>query len=349
MVRSHRHWLLAAAVLLTAAPGAVYAQNAPAAQALFDQGAALMKARKYEEACPKLEESVRLDKSGGSLLYLGICHARTGKLATAWAELKEAQGMAQLAKRKDREKAATDELAQIEAKLTTLVVLVPEAVGTISDLVVERDGVPIGKAQWGIPIPVDPGKHEVVARAPGKKTWKVAVEAPYQKSVQTVTVPALEAEVPTTAMAPVVSPAVKVDEPIAPSALAPEPPPPRPMSTPPPVQEEPAAPVQRMAGLGMMGLGALSVGTGVVLRVRALGRQSDAEAACPNNVCSSDDGVTAWQDAATFANASTVALVGGAVLAGGGAIVYLTAPKANEGPTADVAVGLGRVVVSGTF
>src|SRR5262249_54305886 len=79
------------------------------AQALFEKGVDLMNQKKFAEACPKLEESLRQDFSGGALLQLGICHARQGKIATAWAELLKAGSQAKNDHRVDRQKTAHDE------------------------------------------------------------------------------------------------------------------------------------------------------------------------------------------------------------------------------------------------
>ena len=50
-----------------------------AAEALFDQGVRLMKQNSFSDACPKLEESERIDPAVGTLLYLGECYERVGK------------------------------------------------------------------------------------------------------------------------------------------------------------------------------------------------------------------------------------------------------------------------------
>src|SRR5450432_2466634 len=64
------------------------------AQSLFEQGKQLMQAGRYADACPKLEESQRLDPGGGTMLNLALCYEDEGKISTAWADFKEALSMA---------------------------------------------------------------------------------------------------------------------------------------------------------------------------------------------------------------------------------------------------------------
>lgn len=98
------------------------------ASALFEQGRQLMADGKASEACPKLQESHRLDPGAGTPLNLALGHELEGKLATAWAELIEARGLARADGRQDRIELAQQHIDGLLPKLSYVVVVVPDAV-----------------------------------------------------------------------------------------------------------------------------------------------------------------------------------------------------------------------------
>ena len=65
-----------------------------AAEALFQEGVALLEEGNANAACPKLAESHRLDAATGTLMALSLCNEAVGKLASAWAGFTEVEGRA---------------------------------------------------------------------------------------------------------------------------------------------------------------------------------------------------------------------------------------------------------------
>jgi serine/threonine-protein kinase len=91
-----------------------------AAEALFDQGVALLRAHDYRGAATKLEASQRIEPAIGTLLYLGECYERLGRTASAWAMFREAGSMARRAGDIDRAKLAGERAARLEPELAYL-------------------------------------------------------------------------------------------------------------------------------------------------------------------------------------------------------------------------------------
>ena len=195
-VRSPRALGVLALALATALTPRAHAQTAgekaAAAQALFDDAMRLLKAGQAAEACPKLEESQRLDPGMATQFRMAECYERVGKIASAWATFIEVADAATLAKLPDREAVARKRADALAPRLPRLILSVPPAVASVEGLEVQRDGAPVGRAIWGVPMPVDPGEHVVSARAPGKRAWEARVTAGQGPALLTVTLQPLE-------------------------------------------------------------------------------------------------------------------------------------------------------------
>lgn len=165
------------------------------AQQLFDDAKKLIADGKWDKACPKLEESLRLSATAGTKFNLGDCYEHTGRTASAWAHFVSAATQTKMAGQKDREKAARDRAAALEPKLSRLAIVVPVE-GRPAGLEVKRDGELVGQAQWGEAVPVDPGEHAVVASAPGKRAWKAKVEVAGAGTTAKLSVPDLDDAAP---------------------------------------------------------------------------------------------------------------------------------------------------------
>lgn len=148
-----------------------------AAQSLYDQATAEMDAGKYARACPKLERATRLVPSAvGAKLTLAACYEGQGRLASAWSQYVLAAAFARRAGQAERAKGAAEKVAALRPRLAMLAVTVSQAAREIEGISVTRDGIPLSKDLWGVPVPVDAGRHKVVMTAPGYQPWQAELE-----------------------------------------------------------------------------------------------------------------------------------------------------------------------------
>src|SRR5207249_401975 len=76
----------------------------------------------------------------------------------------------------------------LQGELSWLVIQVPQELD-VPGAVVTRDGVPVGRGAWGVPIPVDPGRHVVVANVPGAPAIEAVVDVGARGDRRAVTLP----------------------------------------------------------------------------------------------------------------------------------------------------------------
>jgi len=309
-----------------------HAQSGSAAQALFDQAKSLMAAGKASEACPKFEESQKLDPGSGTLINLALCYEKTGRTASAWAAYRDAAASAAVAGNKERERGARDRAAALAPKVSKLTVEVP-ADARVEGLTVTRDGVDVGPAQWGVPIPTDAGKHELVAKAPGYSDWRSNVELGAGGAVNTVTVPKLTAA-ETPAVAPVSAAAAAPPEQSAPAETAPA------------ESKSGGLGGQRIVALVAGGVGLAGVAVGTIFGLQAMSKHDTAKKTCDDTACTTQDGVDAGNDAHQAGTISTIGMIVGGVGLAAGVTLWLTAPKSSS---TQVGVWPGGVVLRRSF
>lgn len=310
--------IAATLALLVAAPAAAQqpnvAANKAAAEALFDEARALAKDGRWAEACPKYDESLRLDPSNGTRFYLAECFERIGKLASAWGYYLEVADAARAAGQKDREKFASDRADALKPRLPRLAIKVPAGAQAIAGLTVQRDGVTVGAAQWGVGIPIDPGKHRIAASAPSRQPWSQDLEVAQEGQLVEVAVPMLSAPPP-----------------------PPPPPPPRVVKPPPPPPPPPRGPSrQRVAGLAVGGAGLAGLVTSFALGGAAMAKKgaSNGPGLCDEatNVCSAS-GLSLRSQGLGLATGSTVAFVVGLAATGTGVALLVLDKPAKAAPT----------------
>ncbi len=283
------------------------ADDRAAAETLFQDALQLVREGRYDVACPKLEASNRLDPAVGTLFNLGDCYEHTGRTASAWSSFGEAR---KLATRLDDGRAAAAELRE-RALLPRLAKLLLQAGALPEGLELLQDGKALDPALVGAAVPVDPGKHTIVARAPGQEPWSTVVEVPDQPGTVTLTIP-----------------------PLAPKQGGDE------AAPPPEARSQVRSPLggQQVAGIVVGSVGLAGVIVGGVFGALAAGKVGESNPYCTDedpDRCT-DPGLALRRDADSFANVSNVAFAAGSVLIVGGALVFVLAPSILAGEARDV-------------
>jgi len=234
------------------------------ARVLFAEGRRLVDAGDYAAACPKFEDSLRLDPGVGTNFNLADCLERIGRTASAWARFLDVAAATKAAGQVERERVARWRAAVLEPRLCRMIV---DVSSPARGLVVERDGIAIGQGSWGIAVPVDPGVHVVEATAPDRRKWSQSVTVPEAPTTVSVSVPELEAapkEAPASPPAILVAPAPAVPAPVA-----------------------SAEPVRRWSipVVALASVGAVALATGAVFAFQLQSENGEARALCPSSTC----------------------------------------------------------------
>jgi hypothetical protein len=167
-----------------------YAQRA-AAQALFDEAKSLMAERRFDEACPKLAASQALDPAVGTRLNLADCLEKLGHTASAWAEFRAAMTAARAKGQTERANIARKRSAALERVLVRLSVVPPA--GSNDAIEIRKNGTILERGSWGVPLPVDPGRHIVEASISGNHVFRTEVNVPNKPgTVVTTVIPPLD-------------------------------------------------------------------------------------------------------------------------------------------------------------
>jgi serine/threonine-protein kinase len=289
---------LVLACLLFSTPAAAADDAKLAAEALFAEGRQLMDAGKLEEACAKFEQSEKLDSAPGTLLNLGECHEKRGKTASAWAAFRRAAAAANAKGQTERGAFARDRAARLEPDLAKLSIVVPDE-ARVSGLVISRDGRSVDATLWGTAVPVDPGRASIEARAPGRQSFRRALDVAAGKS-ETLVLPVLA---------------------------------PRDTGTGPDTEATSSSGgSSRTLGIVLVGVGAVGLGVSTFFGFRARSKYQDSKQHClssDENQCE-PQGIELRDEARTSGNVATISGLFGLAAVTAGAIVYLTAPSSEE-------------------
>jgi hypothetical protein len=306
-------------LLVSVATGHVEAQTKPsavqgdrsvgaasaAAETLFEEGVALSDKGQWPDACKKFEASQTLDVAVGTLLRLGDCYERIGRLASAWARFREARSLAQAQGMPDRARIATLRAEALDAKMARITIKVPATIPTGFEVALGDTLVP--RASWGSALPVDAGNANVTASAPGYLPFQRRVTVPELGGARLIVIiPPLEAQPP--------APAARVEH----RAAA------QPRPHPAPRSDTNAGYAARAIGVTFAVVGGAGLATGGALAITSSRRNKESLEHCPAGprLCTAR-GVQLREEAVTLADMATVSTAVGGGLLATGIVVYL--------------------------
>lgn len=315
MTRSAPVWAVSIALAAVGArPARADATQVAAAEVLFQEGVKALEAGDLPVACLKLADSDRLDPANGTKLALATCEEKRGKLATSWGIYKIALGRL----------APTDaRLPQVKARVTALEPRLPRVVVKLAVDAPQGTKVREGETEllastFGVPIPVDPGEHELTVDADGREQARVRYVAVESRTIDV---------------------SVSPGRPRAPAPIVVQDAPP-PASAPPPEAPKPAR-ESRTLGWVVGGVGVAALGVGAVSYVAARGKRDTADANCRDDLQRCNETGKSADDAIGTLNVVTAVGLG-AGLVGVGAGAWLLLRPSPESSTA-VLAGPGAV------
>ncbi|HEX6764540.1 MAG TPA: tetratricopeptide repeat protein [Polyangiaceae bacterium] len=318
--------LLVSAIAVVATQAVAQSSDPATAEALFDAGRAAFESGDYDSACAKFAESHRLDPAAGTVINLAACNEQRGRLASAWENWREALSM--LRSDDERRPSVEKRKAELEARVPRLEVHL--APGTPPGVVVSRDGVALGSAALGLPLPIDPGPHRIEVTAPGRVVRAYDVKAEEGRSVALVVEPGAALPGQGVTAPPTSSQGASKSEP----------------------RKDSGPSTTRIVGYGAAGLGVVAIGVGAATGLLALDRKQTIVDTCDKQgdryVCP-NEGVDAADSGKTLATVSTVATISGLALAATGLVLVLTSTSGGPEITATFLPSGGMIGGRGRF
>ncbi len=309
-----RKWVwqvvLSVLVMVDVTPADVFAAdlestNVAAAQQIYEEARRLMDRKKYAEACPKLEQVAELlPKQPAPHEALGECYRALKRFGSAWEQFTFGQSMAQAKGESKRAAALAKRAKELEPKVAKIKIVVGKGMLATEGLAISRNGALQEKALWNMPMPVDTGDHVIEVIAPGREKWSKTVTILADGAQLSVEVP------PLLALKPL----------------------PKPKPPPAPVIIVPRRTWQRPLGGTALAIGGASIATSLVLSGVAVSKKnaSNADGHCNAQWGCDTVGKPLRDQAVGLANVATATMIFGGVLAAGGLVVVLTAPKSEE-------------------
>jgi tetratricopeptide (TPR) repeat protein len=313
--------LVSTAVVLVVSSARAEPAAGKRAERLFKEGSDALAQSRYDEACPKLEESNRLEPALGTEYNLAVCLELSHRPAAARKLYKHVVQLATKAGKLTLVKEATDRASKLDATVPRLVMRVP---ANVKASTVKLDGEPIEPESLATVWELEPGSHTIVITAEGQEPFEKKVEAREGRTLEV-----------TATFTP-----VRTAAPQAPSAPAPQ-----------PRAQTASEPFPwKWVGLGAAGVGVLGLGAGGYFALSA--KNARDESGCRDDGhCSSEAAANRLRDAKSSADLSTVFVIAGATLVTAGLVVFFVAPGTDGKRAVEAAVALSPtgVALRGTW
>jgi hypothetical protein len=329
--------ILAALLLAHGLQSAAAETRDPAAgEALFREGRRLLKAGDLQNACAKLEESQRLDPAPGTLANLADCEEQLGRTASAWEHWRRvAEQLPATDSRRATARARSTLLEKQVARLS-IALAPPLAQDPPPSLLVKRDGVALGQAAYGVPLPLDPGRHLVLVTARDHRPQSFEVSVLPGEQRQLVVSAGARAEANASSFPPLTPPPLSAMASSSPSSSST-------LDLHAGVNTESHRDNRRIVGYSLLGAGVAAVGGGIFFGTRALRARDDARENCamaapgaPPPVCWGRARNALARDT-TYSRLADATIAGGTVAAIVGAYLLFTGREdhgAESGQTA---------------
>lgn len=317
-------------------PGTARAQTSEAvAEALFRDGKLYFQAEDYDRACPKLAQSYDIDPAGGTVLLLAICYEKQGKLASAWARYNDALALAKRDAREDRERRAREGLESVEPGLSYIRLAFDPTLHTIAGLTLTIDGTNL-PAVSDTRLPIDPGIHRLVIRAPEYDEWATEVNINTPAEIREISVPLLQRkpvqqQKVTSTPEPASTPLLRTD---ANSGSE--------------HRTRDSHAWARRSAYVLGGTGLATVAIGSYFGIRAIKLNNQANEICPSSQCREDqlDALAKLDDARSNARLSTILIGAGSAAVISAALLWYVYRKDVPAVTAGADVATRSVSIS---
>jgi len=335
------------AVALLLATGAVSAQSDEtarrAARDLGNEGIELYEKGEHPTALDRLDRAYKVMPVATLGLWSARALEKNGLLVEASERYLEVTRMQLAADAPDVQREAIvdaqREYDALQPRIPTITITLASGEVT-SGVEIAVDGAPLRAALLGVPIILDPGRHEFQVTREGKRLRGEVELVEGERKLVELTFKEAPASAPPAAPAP--------------SAAAPPPTAAPPGATAPPVVDGGTSHPgrsQRIAGFAAVGVGVAGLVVGGVGAGLALQDQEDLDVLCPAGRDQCPPSATTLVDEYNgYRTLSSVGFIAGGVAVAGGVALILTAPR--RAPAAHAVtpwVGLGAVGVRGRF